>query len=156
MKKTCFLLAIVSFLFLQSCADIGVFEQQHFFKTHEWDVATQPEFTFTIKDTAALYNIFVAVRHEDTYRYNNLWVEITTQSPGDTAKTQSLNLLLADNKKGWLGTGMDDIFDHRIRITRSPQKLKAGQYKFKLKQIMRENPLPAILNTGVRIEKVVS
>jgi len=51
---------------------------------------------------------------------------------------------------------MDDIFDHRIRITKSPQKLKAGKYTFKLKQIMREDPLPAILNTGIRIEKVVS
>jgi gliding motility-associated lipoprotein GldH len=156
MKTKYISLLVGSLLLLNACNDIGVFEQQKFFEKQAWDVATQPEFSFTIKDTAALYNIFIAVRHTDAYRYNNIWVEITTQSPGDTAKVQSLNLLLADNKKGWLGTGMDDIFDHRIRITKTAQKLKAGQYKFKLKQIMRENPLPAVLNAGVRIEKAVS
>lgn len=156
MKTKFFGLLLGVLFFANACSDIGVFEKQYFFKQHTWQSTIQPSFDFTIKDTAALYNIYIAVRHEDAYRYNNLWVEITTQSPGDKAKTQSLNLLLADNKKGWLGAGMDDIFDHRIRITKSPQKLKAGKYTFKLKQIMREDPLPAILNTGIRIEKVVS
>lgn len=140
-------------LSLAACTDIGVYERQHFFKNNEWLSSDQPQFAFTITDTSALYHIFIAVRHEDRYRYNNLWLAVSTQSPGDTIKTQQLNLLLADNKKGWLGTGMDDIFDHRIRITRTAQKLRAGAYTFRLKQMMREDPLPAILNAGIRIEK---
>lgn len=156
MKTKIFALLFGVVILGNACRDMGVFEKQYFFKHHEWPSTIQPAFEFAITDTAALYNIYIAVRHEDAYRYNNLWLEITTQSPGDTAKTQNLNLLLADNKKGWLGVGMDDIFDQRIRITKSPQKLKAGKYTFKLKQIMREDPLPAILNTGVRVEKVVS
>jgi gliding motility-associated lipoprotein GldH len=143
----------VGFL-LMGCESIGLYEKISFFPDHTWKATVKPTYTFTITDTTALYHIYVAIRHEDAYRYNNLWVNITTKAPGDTAKKQLVNLPLANNKKGWLGTGMDDIFDHRIRITRTAQKLKKGDYIFTLQQMMREDPLPFILNAGLRIEKI--
>ena len=152
MKKIGVLFLMMAFLV--SCDTIGVFEQNHFFPEHQWSSKQQPAFTFTISDTQSLYHIYAIFRHEDAYRYNNIWLNITTIAPNDTAKTQQVNLLLADNKKGWLGTGMDDIFDHRIRLTKTAQKLRKGNYTFTLKQIMREDPLPAVLNAGIRVEKV--
>jgi gliding motility-associated lipoprotein GldH len=64
-------------------------------------------------------------------------------------------LTLGDNKKGWLGTGMSDVFEHRVRITRYPVQLQKGEYNFVLKQIMREDPLQGLLQAGLRVEKVV-
>jgi gliding motility-associated lipoprotein GldH len=151
-KKLCVCLLLISFLI--SCDTIGIYEKNIFFKEHSWSSKSKPSFTFTITDTNSLYQIYAIIRHEDSYRYNNCWLNITTIAPNDTAISQQINLLLADNKKGWLGTGMDDIFDHRIRLTRSPQKLKFGNYTFTLQQIMREDPLQAVLNAGIRIEKV--
>lgn len=139
---------------LVSCNSIGVFEQSYFFSNHQWSSKQQPSFTFTISDTQSLYHIYAVFRHEDAYRYNNIWLNITTQAPKDSSKSQQVNLVLANNKTGWLGTGMDDIIDHRIRLTRTAQKLKKGNYIFTLKQIMREDPLPAVLNAGIRVEKV--
>lgn len=82
-------------------------------------------------------------------------MNIYTKSPGDTVKIQPLDLSLADNKQGWRGTGMDDIFEHRIRITSAPVQLKKpGEYEFTFEQIMRDEPLQHILNVGLRIEKV--
>ena len=70
-------------------------------------------------------------------------------------KRQQVNLQLANNEKGWLASGMDDIFEHRIRITQVPFRFqKAGEYQFRLQQIMREDPLQHVLNVGLRIEKV--
>jgi gliding motility-associated lipoprotein GldH len=151
-KKLSLCLLLISFLI--GCDTIGIYEKNSFFKEHHWSNKVKPSFTFTITDTNSLYQIYAIIRHEDSYRYNNLWLNITTIAPNDTAKSQQVNLLLADNKKGWLGIGMDDIFDHRIRLTRNPQKLKAGNYTFTLEQIMREDPLNAVLNAGIRIEKV--
>jgi gliding motility-associated lipoprotein GldH len=151
-KKLGVCLLLISFLV--GCDTIGIYEKNNFFKEHSWSSKIKPSFTFTITDTNSLYQIYAIIRHEDSYRYNNCWLNITTIAPNDTAISQQINLLLADNKKGWLGTGMDDIFDHRIRLTRSPQKLKFGNYTFTLQQIMREDPLQAVLNAGIRIEKV--
>lgn len=141
-------------MILAGCGTLDVFEKNVFFPEHEWKSNNKPSFTFTIEDTAANYNVFVIFRHEDAYHYNNLWLNITTQAPRDTARTQQVNITLADNTKGWLGTGMDDIFDHRARITRQPVKLKKGNYTFILQQNMREEPLQFVLNAGIRVEKV--
>ncbi len=137
-----------------SCNTLDVFEKTEAFPNHQWSSLTKPSFTFTIEDTVSTYNIFVIIRHEDAYHYNNLWLNITTQAPQDSLKTQLVNIKLANNKKGWLGTGMDDVFDHRAKITRNPVKLKKGNYTFLLQQQMREEPLLYMLNAGIRVEKV--
>lgn len=139
---------------LASCQTLDVFEKTAFFPDHEWASSRKPSFTFAIEDTAAAYHISVVFRHEDAYHFNNIWLNVTTQAPGDTAKTQLVNVTLANNKKGWLGTGMGDVFDHRARITRMPVKLKKGNYTFILQQHMREEPLQYVLNAGIRVEKV--
>ena len=105
---------------------MDVFEKTAFFPNHEWESSNIPSFTFTIEDTVSTYQIYVIVRHTDAYHFNNLWMNISTQAPGDSVRTQPVNVKLADNTKGWLGIAMDDIIDHRIRITRFPGKLKKG------------------------------
>ena len=140
---------------LYACAKIDVFEKNTAFKNQEWQGTVKPTVTFAITDTASLYNLYVVLRHSDAYNYNNIWMNVLTQSPGDTVRKQSLNLILADNKTGWLGSGTDDIFEHRIRITSSPiQFKKSGDYKFAFEQLMREDPLEHVLNVGLRIERV--
>jgi gliding motility-associated lipoprotein GldH len=96
------------------------------------------------------------IRHEDAFHYSNLWLNVITTAPNEKSNSQKVNLQLANNTTGWLGSGMDDVFDHRIRITSSPIHLKKGMYQFSLQQIMREDPLPAILNAGIRVEKIHS
>jgi len=61
-------------------------------------------------------------------------------------------LQLATNEKGWLGTGMDDIYEHRIALT-NPQRFRGGTYKFVVEQVMREDPLQHVWNAGIRVEK---
>jgi gliding motility-associated lipoprotein GldH len=141
-------------MLLAGCGTLDVYERSVFFANHEWKAANKPSFTFTITDTVASYHIFVILRHEDAYHYNNIWMNITTQAPHDTLKNQLVNITLADNTRGWLGTGMDDVFDHRARITRLPVKLKKGNYTFTLQQHMREDPLRFVINAGIRVEKV--
>ena len=80
-------------------------------------------------------------------------MNIYTQLPGDSVLKQRLDLQLATDDKGWLGSGMDDIFEHRILIAKGKFS-KAGLYKYKLEQIMREEPLQYVMNVGIRVEKV--
>jgi gliding motility-associated lipoprotein GldH len=54
---------------------------------------------------------------------------------------------------GWLGAGMDDIYDHRVLMNTQALKLPKGIFKVSIQQIMREDPLQNILTTGVRVEK---
>jgi gliding motility-associated lipoprotein GldH len=151
LKNICFILLLATLI---SCNTIDVFEKSKPFHSHEWKGNDKPSFTFEIADTTSLYIISFVFRHTDAYNYNNIWVNITTVPPGDTATTQPLDLKLADNQNGWLGSGMDDIFEHRIKITRAPLRLKRGKYNFTLQHIMREEPLQHVMNAGIRVEKI--
>ena len=138
-----------------SCAKIGLFEKTTHIPSQSWSYDFKPSFTFTITDTSSSYNVYIVVRHTDAYNYNNLWLTVGSKGPGDTVRSQNINIELGNDMKGWEGTGMDDIFEVRKNITPGPVPFKkAGEYTFTVSQIMRENPLLHILNVGIRVEKV--
>ena len=153
MKKFFFIL-LSSFVFI-SCAKIGVFEKTAQVPDQMWFNNNKPSFTFTITDTIAAYNVYIVLRHTDAYNYNNLWLTLGSQAPADSMRFQNINIELANDAKGWEGTGMDDIWEVRKMITNGPVRFnKTGNYHFTVAQIMRENPLPNILSIGIRVEKV--
>ncbi len=95
------------------------------------------------------------LRHTDAYRYNNICLNVGTQSPADTLSYQRFDLSLGTDANGWEGSGLDDIWEVRKSITNGPVKFKkTGNYKFTIEQAMRENPLKDIMSVGVRVEKV--
>jgi gliding motility-associated lipoprotein GldH len=139
-------------LCLSTCTTVDLYEKTVSLPGHEWKSTNKPEFNFTITDTTTLYEAFFVIRHTEKYNYKNIWINLYSQPPGDTMHKAPFELELATNEKGWLATGMDDIYEHRIRLT-PPRALKAGTYKLMLENIMREDPLKEVLNVGVRIEK---
>lgn len=152
-------------MLLSSCTTIDLYERVTAVPRQQWQSNFKPQFSFEIKDTAVPYQIFILLRHNNQYKYNNIWVTLSAKATADTAQKLSLELPLA-NKEGWLGTGMDDIFAHRIRVGGEAEKFsflkqaadgyyftKAGEYTFTLEQIMRDDPLPNVLNVGLRLEK---
>ena len=146
---------VFSSLLFSSCETIDLYERTVPVPRHEWSSTFKPEFRFNIKDTTVPYRVFITVRHTDQYNYNNIWVNLHTTSPGDSARQVQYELPLA-SKQGWLGSGMGDIYDHRIAITPPDQDLyfrRSGEYIFRLEQVMREDPLQHVLDVGIRLEK---
>lgn len=139
-------------LYLLSCTTVDLYEKEVAIPDHQWKSSFRPSFNFTIKDTTVPYQFFLVLRHTEKYNYTNIYVNLYIQAPGtDSATKIQRSLMLADNS-GWMGSGMDDIYEHRIPLG-APQSLKAGTYTFTLEQIMREDPLEHVLNVGLRLEK---
>jgi gliding motility-associated lipoprotein GldH len=149
--KTSYIVLLTSYI-ISSCTTVDLYEKNVPLHRHEWKSSFIPEFTFTIKDTTALYQVYFVIRHNEKYNYNNIWINLNSQPPGDTLHTAPYELQLATNEKGWLATGMDDIYEHRLKLT-DDLKLKAGEYKFSIENMMREDPLMNVLSVGLRVEK---
>ncbi len=147
------ILIFCAFIMLQSCNTIDVYEHSLPLTKHEWDSNTKLNFTCTIKDTAAYYNIYLVLRHTESYHFNNIWINFSAVFPKDTTISERLSIQLASGN-GWLGTSMDDIIEQRLVINKQPVRLNEGTYKFSLLQVMREDPLQNVLNAGIRVEKV--
>ncbi|HEX7905806.1 MAG TPA: gliding motility lipoprotein GldH [Chitinophagaceae bacterium] len=149
-----FLAIAISALFIAtSCTTVDLYEKTVPIPAQKWKSSFKPVFTFTIKDTTARYQLFLVLRHTEKYSFNNIYVNVYAQIPGqDTAIKIQQDLALASNEKGWFGTGMDDIYELRLPLGEA-QPLKAGVYNFTLEQIMREDPLEHVVDAGIRIEK---
>ncbi len=139
-------------VFLYGCIEINLFEKQVPIEGQSWSRSYTPEFSFEIRDTVSLYNVYIVIRHTDLYGYNNLWLNIGRQAPGDSMRFEKYNFALAD-AKGWEGTGMDDIFEVR-KLFATGTFRQAGTYKFAIAQIMRDDPLRYIMSVGLRVERV--
>lgn len=157
MKQFIPILFIILVLFNACTIPIGIFEKNITIPNQKWSTGFKPIINFEVTtDTISLYHIYVVLRHTDAYRYKNIWLAVSIQPPGDSAFVNRRNLILATDERGWLGKGMDDIFEHRILLDANPVKFsKPGKYTFTLQQIMREDPLANIMNAGIRLEKVV-
>jgi len=144
---------IFSLLVFISCRHIDLYERSVSIRGHAWQNSDQPRFTFQIRDTLSRYQVYLVLRHTEKYNYTNIYVNLYVQAPGKNSfeKIPVPSLALA-NSDGWLGSGMDDIYEHRIPLG-EPQTLQAGTYIFKVEQIMREDPLQHVLNVGLRLEK---
>jgi gliding motility-associated lipoprotein GldH len=140
-----------------SCTSIDLYEKSVVIPGHDWKRNFQPSFAFTIKDTTSPYQIFLVLRHNEKYNFNNIYINLYTQQPGeDSTRKERFDLKLATTDKGWLASGMDDIYEHRILLNPPSQDIyfpKPGDYKFRVEQIMREDPLENVLNVGLRVEK---
>ncbi|CAN5820970.1 hypothetical protein BH11BAC4_BH11BAC4_16200 [soil metagenome] len=149
-----FLFAIpIAFL---SCTQVNVYEKNTPIPHYKWEQGFGASGNFIISDTLAAYNIYIVLRHTDAYNYNNIWLNIGLQSPGDTMFFQRVNLALANDAGGWEGTGMNDIWEVRKLLNGPPRRfIKNGEYKFSINQVMRDNPLPGIMSAGLRVQKAL-
>ena len=144
---------VLGFLFI-SCKQIDLFEKNTVIPNNEWAGDFNAKGSFSISDTASLYNIFLVIRHTDAYKYNNIWLNVGFQTPGDTMHYQRLNLQLANDVTGWEGSGMNDIWELRKMLNSQPEPFKkAGNYSFTISQSMRDNPLLHVLSVGLRVER---
>ena len=156
-KKTfsLFLFIMPIMLCILSCTQINIFEKNTPIPNYKWQCNFAATGTFNIADTISPYNLYIVLRHTDAYQYNNIWLNVGLQSPGDTMFSQKINLILGSDATGWDGSGMNDIWEVRKLLTTQPRRFKKnGQYQFSISQSMRDNPLPNVMSAGLRLEKI--
>ncbi|MEN9859311.1 MAG: hypothetical protein RIT50_1433 [Bacteroidota bacterium] len=162
MRNSRFLFYLGLFLLLItgnfSCTPLNLYERTVAIPAHEWKSSFIPQFSFLINDTSARYDLSITLRHRDLYHYNNIWLQINLLSPDGKQYNFQTEKQLGTNESGWLGTGMDDIYEHRISLQKEliengVSLRKKGRYTLSIKQIMREDPLEQVMNVGLRIEK---
>jgi gliding motility-associated lipoprotein GldH len=147
----------LSLLLFAACTPIDLYERVAAIPGHTWQSNFKPSFTFNISDTAAPYQLFLILRHNNKYNYNNIWLNVYRKTPGGQVSKVPYELQLATNERGWLAEGMDDIYEHRIPLAAPANDsfyfIRSGAYTFTIEQIMREDPLQHVMNVGLRIER---
>jgi gliding motility-associated lipoprotein GldH len=153
LRNSSLVLLLVAGLLFASCNKNVVFTEYKTFNNSEWALKDKAVFDVEIKDTQTLNNIYLMVRHSEVYQFSNLIVFVTTKYPDGKVLTDTMNVILANDKGEWLGSGVGDLYDFKVPVKKNVRFPLAGRYQFIFEQGMRPDPLPMIMDFGFEIEK---
>lgn len=150
------LLLLVVLLFF-SCDKKRVFDQ---YKSvgNAWNKDSIVTFNLPELDASKRYDLFVNMRVNNNYPFNNLFLIVALELPNGFTKVDTLEYQMANPDGTLLGDGFSDIKESKLFYK---DKVKfSGRYKVHIKQAVRENgkvpgvtALEGITEVGFRIEK---
>jgi gliding motility-associated lipoprotein GldH len=136
-----------------SCDSLRIFEENKKIPDGIWDNKNNVSFTIHVSDTITPTNVYVNVRHRGDYAFSNLFLFITSVMPNGQTFRDTAECILADHTGNWKGDGLGDIKSNRLLFKKNVRFPVTGTYRFDFEQAMRTNPLPGILDVGMRVEK---
>ncbi len=153
LKSVIFLLLLVISV---SCKEKTLFKAYEDVEDGLWPVDKKYTFQFEVSDTLQSYNLYYLIRNAQQYPYYNLYLTREMKGPdGKTIYARLDEMYLSDQTTGKpRGSGLGDLFDHKIVFQRNYRFPRPGRYSLTLAQSMRQNPLPHIMGVGLSVEKV--
>src|ERR1051326_7052387 len=148
-----FLVASGFWLVASGCDSNRVFEDNADIPDYNWEVKNKIAFDVNIPDTMSLYNLYVNVRNASHYPYANLYIFATITFPNGKIRKDTVECVLADENGQWKGDGAGDIWDNQILWMPKVKFPLSGKYKFEYEHAMRVDPVPFIMDVGLRVEK---
>lgn len=147
-----FALTVITAFFI-SCDSSRVFDNTSRIKDSAWKRQEPVSFDFSIKDTTALYNVYIQVRNTTDYAFSNLYLFLTTKDAAGQFSKDTIECVLADPDGKWLGKGLGKLKENRILIKKDMRWQIPGSYHIQIEQAMRKEILEGISDIGLRIEK---
>lgn len=155
-KNSIFLL-LVLFLFF-SCDKKRFFDE---YKSvgNSWHKDSIVSFDLPVLDSTKRYNLFVNLRANNDYPFNNLFLIVALEMPNGYTKVDTLEYQMANPDGEILGEGFTDLKESKL-FYKENVKFR-GKYKVNIKQSLRESgkiegtkTLKGITDVGFRIEKI--
>ena len=154
-KNSALLLLVVT-LFI-SCDKKRVFDEYKSVGS-AWHKDSIVTFNLPELDSTKRYNLFVNLRANNNYQFNNLFLIVALELPNGFTKVDTLEYQMADTDGTLLGNGFSDLKESKL-FYKENVRLKS-KYKVHIKQAVRENgkipgvtALDGITEVGFRIEK---
>lgn len=113
-----------------------------------WAYGTSLHFSPTGLDTIKQRSLLLTVRHSNAYPYQNIWIEVTTQTLRDK-RVDTLNIELADVYGRWHGTGFGPSYQFETPVAK-PIAL-GDTSNISVRHIMRVDTLAGIEQIGITV-----
>lgn len=124
-----------------------------------WDKDSVVSFDLPKLDPKKEYNLFVNIRDNNDYPYNNLFLIVALEQPNKITLVDTLEYQMANEDGSLLGDGFTDVKESKL-VYKERMKFKPGLYKVHIRHAVRQTgkvegvkKLDGITEVGFRIEK---
>ncbi|WP_418264522.1 gliding motility lipoprotein GldH [Flavobacterium faecale] len=154
--KSSFFILLMAILFC-SCDEKRVFDEYQTVGS-AWHKDSVVSFDLPVLDSTKRYDLFLNLRANNNYPYNNIFLIVTLEKPNGYTKVDTLEYEMASPDGSLLGEGFTDIKESKLFYKEGVRF--RGKYKVNIKQAVRESgkvpgvkELEGITDIGLRIEK---
>lgn len=158
-----YIFVLFALLLLNSCNQSTVFIKYKPISDNKWHKDSIVSFNINIKDTISTNVVFINLRNDKDYDFNNIFLIVGIDYPNKTKVIDTLAYKMTDDKGYFLGTGITDIKESKLFFREQIKFPTKGNYKFHVQQAMRKNgsengieKLIGITDVGVEIEKLIN
>jgi gliding motility-associated lipoprotein GldH len=145
---------LIFFLLLVSCNSKVVYTNSQTMPQETWKLMDVATFKVLITDTLVSNNVNFTIRNGSSYPFRNIFLFVSTTSPGGKKITDTLQYNLADEKGKWYGKGFGDIHELNLPYKSNVYFPLKGTYEFRIQHGMRIENLKGVYDFGLRIEKI--
>jgi len=145
-------------LFLYSC-DYGRVFDRYIAVDNSWHKDSILQFDFETTDTVSYHQLFITLRNNRNYPYNNLFLIISIEDPEEKMTVDTLEYLMAYPDGTLMGKGFSDIKENKLFYKENFRFKKSGKYQLGIQHAVRDNGqvegkeiLNGIQEVGFRIE----
>ncbi len=150
-------ISVITVLFLiiiVSCDRNRLYDESLAVSDQAWHMDSALVYSVEVEDTLLPHKFYINIRHNQEYRYSNIFLFIDTRFPNGNTTRDTIECLLADKQGNWFGKGPGKIKDNSILIHEGIRFPRKGEYKFRIIHGMRETKLEGIEDIGIRFEKM--
>ncbi len=158
MKLTSSILCIFITFFLVSCDEKRIFDEYKSVGS-AWNKDSIVSFDLPKLETYKPYNLYLNLRNNDNYPFNNIFLLVSLENPDGLTKVDTLEYAMANNDGTLLGEGFSDTKESKLFFKENQIFNKKGQYKIRIQQAVRQNgkvkgekELNGVTEVGFRIE----
>ena len=141
----------IGLITLVSCAPAPLATDAWAVDPDGWSKSDTAELVFEIEQADPMHNVYISLRHNEAYPFNNAFFFVQLISPGGQTLTDTLSCPLALEDGRWLGRSWGKWIDHKIGYKSQVEFPEPGDYKLKIVHAMRRNPLPGVASIGVDV-----
>jgi len=155
---------LVVFVFISlilSCDSNRIFDKYKSV-SEAWQKAEIIEFDFSPLEMDKPYNLFINIRTNNDYKFNNLFLIAQIDFPNGKSIVDTLEYKMAKPNGELLGTGFSDVKESKLWYKENFTFNELGNYKIKFQHAMRENGridgidnLTGVIDIGFRVEKMI-
>ena len=131
--------AIISLVTLVSCNTNMVKSEYRATDDGFWNKDDVLEFTFEELDTLQQHDVFINVRNDETFPYNNLFLIAELNFPDGNIVTDTLEYEMALPDGTWLGQGYGSLKESKLWYKENIVFSTSGVYTLRVSQAMRKN-----------------
>ncbi len=146
-----FLLGCILFFSCES--ESYIYRQSQKINPKGWLYPDSLNFEFDVQDTALVYSLLMDIEHTPEYRYQNLYMNISTTFPSGKNFKKILSSDLAEKSGKWHGKCSPQQCSVPIHLQEKTKFNEVGKHTISISQFSRDSALMEMNGITIKLKK---